>query len=106
MRPNPRTSTKLLPCGPSWALFTRCGAAPGSAGVHFRRRGLCGVASTLVLAPGAASWGGVGARGEGAGGHRLGLGRLLGPVAALNDGAVWWVETQLQGASGQLRVRV
>jgi pimeloyl-ACP methyl ester carboxylesterase len=36
----------------------------------------------------------------------LGLGRLLGPMGAPNDGTVWLEETDLPGATAQLRVRV
>jgi pimeloyl-ACP methyl ester carboxylesterase len=41
-----------------------------------------------------------------AGDLALGLGRLMGPMGAPNDGTVWLGETDLPGATEQLRLRV
>jgi pimeloyl-ACP methyl ester carboxylesterase len=72
----------------------------------FGRALLGPTASNLLLTPREPRWQGGRDLGVIAGDLPLGLGRLLGPMAAPNDGTVWFDETQLPGAAEQLRVRV
>ena len=69
-------------------------------------RALLGSAAETLLARGEPRWSGDRDLGVIAGDLPLGLGRLLGPMAAPNDGTVWLDETQLPGAAEQLLVRV
>jgi hypothetical protein len=70
-------------------------------------RALLGLSgSDLLLTPGEPRWQGGRDLGVIAGDLALGLGRLLGRMAAPNDGTVWLDETDLPGAADQLRVRV
>jgi pimeloyl-ACP methyl ester carboxylesterase len=70
-------------------------------------RALLGLSgSDLLLASGEPRWQGGRDLGVIAGDLAMGLGRLLGRMAAPNDGTVWLDETDLPGAADQLRVSV
>jgi pimeloyl-ACP methyl ester carboxylesterase len=73
-------------------------------GVGHRLLGLTG-RETLV-SPRERRWGGARDLGVIAGDLALGAGRLLGPLPGPNDGTVLVRETNLPGATGQLRLRV
>jgi hypothetical protein len=72
--------------------------------VGHRLLGLTG-RETLV-SPRERRWGGARDLGVIAGDLALGAGRLLGPLPGPNDGTVLVRETNLPGATGQLRLRV
>jgi pimeloyl-ACP methyl ester carboxylesterase len=63
-------------------------------------------ASDMLLTPGEPRWQGGRDLGVIAGNLPMGLGRLLGGMAGPNDGTVWVDETDLPGATEQVRVRV
>ncbi|MEA3106087.1 MAG: hypothetical protein QOI88_692 [Gammaproteobacteria bacterium] len=70
-------------------------------------RALLGLsAAEVLLTPRERRWHGGRDLGIIAGDLAVGLGRLLGPMGAPNDGTVWLDETDLPGATDQLRVRV
>ena len=69
-------------------------------------RALLGAAGEELLGAHERRWNGARDLGVIAGDLPLGLGRLLGPMEAPNDGTVWVSETDLPGATARLRLRV
>jgi pimeloyl-ACP methyl ester carboxylesterase len=70
-------------------------------------RAILGLTATeVLLVPGEPAWRGGRELGVIAGDLGIGLGRVLGPIDAPNDGTVWVDETDLPGATEQIRMHV